>query len=73
MKSTWNKVYNYGKTSNKNKKRLTNDHGEFQQQSPQRLDDKHKHTGGRNDRWVMRFKLIQEEYYSIGKPKSLSS
>ena len=39
MKSTWNKVYNYGKTSNKNKKRLTNDHGEFQQQSPQRLVD----------------------------------
>ena len=46
------------------------DHGEFQQQSTQRLVDKNKHTSSINDRWVMRLKLIQEEYYSIGNQKS---
>ena len=49
-------------------KRL-NDHGEFQQQSPQRLVDKYKHTSSRNDRWRMRLKLIQEEYFFIGNKK----
>ena len=39
MKRTWYKVYNNGKTSNKNKNRLTKDHGQFQQQSPRRLVD----------------------------------
>ena len=34
MKSTWYKVYNYGKTSNKNKKVNKGHHGGFQQQSP---------------------------------------
>ena len=63
-------MYNYGKTSNKNKKRLTNDHGELQQQSPQRLVDEYKHMGGRNDRWRIRLKLIQMEYYFIGNQKS---
>ena len=59
MKSTWYKVlYNYGKTSNKNKKRLTNDHGELQQQSPQRLVDRCKHTSSRNERWWMRLKVV---------------
>jgi len=43
---------------------------DFQQQSPQRLDDGYKHTSSRNDRWRMRLKLIQEEYYSIGNQKS---
>ena len=47
-----------------------NDHGEFQQQSTQRLDDEYTHTSGQNDRWLMRLKLIQEEYYSIGNQKS---
>ena len=65
MKSTWYKVYNYGKTSNKNKKRLTKDHGGFQQQSPQRLVDEYDHTSSRNDRWMMRLKAIEAEYYSI--------
>ena len=63
-------MYNYGKTSNKNKKRLTNDHGELQQQSPQRLVDEYKHMGGRNDRWRIRLKLIQKEYYFTGNQKS---
>ena len=49
---------------------MQNDHGEFQQQSTQRFVDIYKHTSGRNDRWVMRLKLIQEEYYSIGNQKS---
>ena len=47
-----------------------NDHGEFQQQSTQRLDDEYTHTSGQNDRWLMRLKLIQEEYYFIGKQTS---
>ena len=46
---------------------------DFQTHSPQRLDDEYKHTSTRNDRWLMRYKLIQEEYYSIGNQKSYSS
>ena len=49
---------------------MQNDHGGFQQQIPQRLVDEYKHTSNRNDRWQMRLKLIQEEYYSIGNQKS---
>ena len=45
-------------------------HGELQTQSPQRLDNGYKHTNSRNDRWRMRLKLIQEEYYYIGNQKS---
>ena len=62
-------MYNYGKTKNLNKK-SDNDNGGFQTQSPQRLFDEYKHTSSRNDRWRMRLKLIQEEYYSIGNQKS---
>ena len=54
MKSTWYKVYNYGNTKNFIKKNLTkksNDQGKFQQQSPQRLADKYKHTSSQNERW----------------------
>ena len=43
---------------------------DFQQQSPQRLDDGYKHMRGRNDRWIMRLKAIKAEYYSIGNQKS---
>ena len=50
--------------------RSANDHGEFQQQSPQRLFSEYKHTSSRNDRWQMRLKLIQKEYYFIGNQKS---
>ena len=46
-------------------KKSFDDHGEFQQQSPQRLVHIYKHTSSRNDRWRMRLKLIQLEYYSI--------
>ena len=38
--------------------------------SPQQLDVGYKHTSGQNDRWLMRLKLIQKEYYSIGNQKS---
>ena len=73
MKSTWYKVYNYGKTKTLKKKLRRSDetnHGELQQQSPQRLVDEYKHMGGRNDRWRIRLKLIQKEYYFIGNQKS---
>ena len=58
-------MYNYGKTPNLKKTTLTKDHGGFQQLSPQRLVDGYDHTSSRNDRWVMRLKAIEEEYYSI--------
>ena len=75
MKSTWYKVYNYGKKKIKKKtrcRRSAKDHGEFQQQSPRRLIDEYRHTNSRNDRWLMRLKLIQEENYSIENQKSYS-
>ena len=68
MKSNWYKFYNYGKTKNLKKKaerRSANDHGEFQQQSPQRLDDGYKYTSSLYDRWMMRLKTTEAEYYSI--------
>ena len=40
-------------------------HGGFHQQSPQRLDDEYKHMNRRNDRWMMRLKAIEAEYYFI--------
>ena len=40
-------------------------HGRFQQQNTQQLVDRYEHMNSRNDRWLMRLKLIQEEYYSI--------
>ena len=51
-------------------KRSDDDNGGFQQQSPQRLVDRYKHTSSRNDRWRMRLKLIQKEYYFIRNQKS---
>ena len=36
----------------------------------ERLDGIYKRTSGWNDRWLIRLKLIQEEYYSIGNQKS---
>ena len=47
--------------------------GGFQQQSPQRLVDIYEHMNSRNDRWVMRLKAIEAEYYSIEKLKKLES
>ena len=61
----WTKIY-----KKKTLRRSENDHGGFQQQSPQRLVDEYKHTSSRNDRWWIWLKLIQEEYYSIGNQKS---
>ena len=58
------------KIKRKNVTKMNIDDGEFQQQSTQRFVDINKYTSGRNDRWVMRLKLIQEEYYSIGNRKS---
>ena len=52
MKSTWYKVYNYGKSKNKNKtvkKKSDDDNGGFQQQVPQRLVDRYEHMNSRNE------------------------
>ena len=57
-------MYNYG-IKRKLRKKSDDDDDGFQTQSPQRLDDGYIHSSGRNDRWPMRLKLIQEEYYSI--------
>ena len=45
-------------------------HGGFQQQSPQSLTDINEHMNSRNDRWMMRLKAIEAEYYSIENLKS---
>ena len=49
-----------------------NYHGGFQQQIPWRLDDGYRHGSSRNDRWLMRLKLIQVEYYSITIQKKVT-
>ena len=54
------------------KKRLTKDHGGFQQQSPQRLVDGYEYMNGRNDRSMIRLKAIKAEYYYIENLKSYS-
>ena len=63
-------IYNYGIKRKLRKKKWRRDHGELQTQIPERLDDEYKYTSGRNDRWPMRLKLIQEDYYSIENQKS---
>ena len=60
---------NYG-IKRKHLKKSDDGDGGFQTQIPQQLDDGYKHTIGQNDRWLMRLKLIQKEYYSIGNQKS---
>ena len=37
---------------------------ELHPQSSQRFDDGIKQTSGQNDRWMMRLKAIEAEYYS---------
>ena len=46
---------------------------ELHPQSSQRFDDGIKHTSGKNDRWMMRLKLIQVEYYFVENQKSYSN
>ena len=46
---------------------------ELHSQSSQQLDDKIKHTSGQNDRWMMRLKPIQVEYYFVEYQKSYSN
>ena len=46
---------------------------DFQQQRTQRLVDEYEHMNSRNDRWMIRLKPIQVEYYSIENQKSYSS
>ena len=38
---------------------------DFQQQSPQRFVDEYEHMNSLNDKWMMRLKAIQGEYYYI--------
>ena len=52
-------------------KRLTKDHGGFQQQSPQRLVNGYEHMNGQNEQRMMRLKAIEAEYYSIENLKKL--
>ena len=69
MKSTWYKVYNYSiknKCSKKKLRRSDIDNGDFQQRISQQLQNGYKHMNSRNDRWIMRLKSIEAEYYSIG-------
>ena len=37
----------------------------FQQHSTQRLIDEYGYMNSRNERWMMRLKAIEAEYYSI--------
>ena len=57
-------MYNYGIERERSKK-SDDDNGGFQQQSPQRLVNRYKHTSSLNDQWPMRLKAIEAEYYSI--------
>ena len=52
------------------RKTVYDNHGEFQTQSTQRLDLGYEHMSGRNDRWPMRLKPIEAEYYSIENERS---
>jgi hypothetical protein len=61
-------VYNYGKTKKLKKTRKlrsANDHGEFQQQNTQATVLQYYRMDNRNERWMMRLKAIQGEYYFI--------
>ena len=55
------------------KKKVTTKMVELHSQSSQRLDDGIKHTSGKNDRWMMRLKHIQVEYYFVENQKSYSN
>ena len=44
--------------------------GGFQQHSTQRLIDEYRHMNSQNERWMMRLKAIEVEYYSIENLKS---
>ena len=50
-----------------------NHHGGFQQQSPQYTVYRYEYMNGRNDRWMMRLKPIQVEYYPVENQKSYSN
>ena len=49
------------------------DNGGFQQQSPQYTVYRYEYMNGRNDRWMMRLKPIQVEYYPVENQKSYSN
>ena len=51
------------------RKTVYDNHGEFQTQSTQRLEDGYDHMNSRNDRLMMRLKPIQVEYYSAENQK----
>ena len=46
---------------------------DFQQRNNQLLVNRYEHMNSRNDRWMMRLKPIEAEYYSIENQKSYSS
>ena len=65
MKSTWYKKHDYGINRKLRKKSDDETMVDFQTQSTQRLVDEYKHTSSRNDRWPIRLKVIEAEYYYI--------
>ena len=64
FKLTWYKCITTVSKENVRKKSET-DHGELQQHSTQRLIDEYGHMNSRNERWMMRLKAIEAEYYPI--------
>ena len=54
-------------------KKVTTTMVELHPQSSQRLDDGIKHTSGQHDRWMMRVKPIQVEYYFVENQKYYSN
>ena len=63
MKSTWYKVYNYGKTKNYLLRRSETTMVKLDMINKQATVNTCQYMNSRNDRWMMRFKAIEEEYY----------
>ena len=63
MKSTWYKVYNYGKTKNYLLQRSETTMVKLDMINRQATVNTCQHMNSQNDRWMMRFKAIEEEYY----------
>ena len=63
MKSTWYKVYNYGKTKNYLLQRSETTMVKLDMINKQATVNTCQYMNSRNDWWMMRFKAIEEEYY----------
>ena len=67
LKNWYIQEYTTGTTFEKKtfEKISDDDDGGFQQQSTQRLENIYDDMNSRNERWMMRLKAIEAEYYSI--------